>query len=527
MPSRPIPWFACATLLGCVDSTPLQGDDAGSLYVQKRARVHVDTDSELRLVPPYAYGMHTSVYDNALHDPALPDLIAEAGVGLFRFPGGGYSDNYHWSDHSMSAWSDGDRGYLAPRSDFGSYIDVVEATGVALMITVNYGSNLQGTGPGEPKEAAAWVAYANGDPGDDTEIGEDSVGNDWRTVSYWASLRASDPLNDGSEHDFLRIAHPEPLAVEYWEVGNEVFGNGYYGIGEFELDLHLPYDGTERLGHPELSGKKYGREVVRWVEAMKAVDPDIKVGAVLNTPPRDLNWGPTWNDDVLDECGEVIDFGIIHWYSAENPSGLLASVDEEIPIMTSELFAYFEEYGGSDYERIELTLTEVGPGLNYPVGAGQAAGLFAADTYLSAISHGIVNIDWLELHNGSFLSERSDAKGHAFQGIRLAHLTAPPGATLLGIESNLSLVDGHAARSDEFLSVLLFNRSERQEASVVVEFGGALEFAAQGDLYRYSAGPDGESGDVDGPEQARIEHDRLELELGPYDAVVARFLVND
>jgi hypothetical protein len=472
--------------------------------------------------------MHTSVYDNAVHDPRLPELVAEAGLGFFRFPGGGYSDNYHWSEHSMSAWSDGDRGYLAPRSDFGSYVDVVEAAGVAMMITVNYGSNLQGDGPGEPKEAAAWVAYANGDPDDGTEIGKDSVGNDWRTIGYWAGLRASAPLGEDSEHDFLRIEHPEPLGVRYWEIGNEVFGNGFYRVGEFELDLHLAYDGTERLGHPNLSPTTYGKEVVRWMQAMKAVDPNVRVGAVLNTAPRDLLWGPTWNEDVLTQCGDVIDFGIIHWYSGESPSTLLTSVDQEIPVMTAELLDLFQRHGGDDPDRIEIALTEVGPGLNYPrSGAGQPAGVFAADTYLSAIQHGIVNIDWLELHNGSFLSERNDMKGHAFQGIAMAHLTAPPGATLVRFDSNLSFIGGHAALSEDRVAVMLFNRSERQRAEIVVELVGAPDSSARGELFRYSGGPDLASGDIVGPSDVRLKEDTFELELLPYDVVVVRFTLSD
>jgi hypothetical protein len=468
--------------------------------------------------------MHTSVYDNSLHDPRLPELAQEAGLGLFRFPGGGYSDNYHWSNHSMSAWNDGNAGYLAPGSDFGSYVGVAESSGVAMMITVNYGSNLQGNGPGEPKEAAAWVAYANGDPDDTTEIGNDSVGNDWRTVGYWAALRASEPLGDDSDEDFLRIAHPEPIGVEYWEIGNEVFGNGYSTVGEFELDLHLPYDGTKRLANPSLSPTKYGKEVVRWVKAMKAVDPTIHVGAVLNTPPRDLNWGPNWNEDVLAECGDVIDFGIVHWYTGDGPSSLLGSVDEEIPVMTSAVSDLFEQYGGTDPGRLEIAMTEVGPGQKYPrSGAAQPTGVFAADTYLSAVEHGIVNVDWLELHNGSFLSERSDARGPAFQGIRLAGLTAPPGAKLVGLDSNLSIVDGHAAVSDEYLAVMLFDRAERQQADVTVEFAGAPSFVARGELYRYSAGQNLVSGEIEGPSDVRLDNGKLHMELLPYDVVVARF----
>ena len=52
------------------------------------------------------------------------------------------------------------------------------------LITVNYGSNLDGSGGGEPLEAAAWVAYVNGKTSNMLAIGKDSKGNDWKTVSY-------------------------------------------------------------------------------------------------------------------------------------------------------------------------------------------------------------------------------------------------------------------------------------------------------------------------------------------------------
>src|ERR1019366_3339508 len=49
----------------------------------------------------------------------------------------------------------------------------------------------------EPKEAAAWVAYANGNASlfgttNDITIGIDSLSNNWRTVGVWAKLRSSD-----------------------------------------------------------------------------------------------------------------------------------------------------------------------------------------------------------------------------------------------------------------------------------------------------------------------------------------------
>jgi len=50
------------------------------------------------------------------------------------------------------------------------------------VFTVNYGSNLDGSGGGIPQEAAAWVAYAMGDPSNNLALGKDASGHDWQTV---------------------------------------------------------------------------------------------------------------------------------------------------------------------------------------------------------------------------------------------------------------------------------------------------------------------------------------------------------
>src|SRR5690606_1369808 len=155
----------------------------------------------------------------------------------------------------------------------------------------------------------------------------------WQTAGYWASLRASAPLAVDDGLNFLRISEPEPLGIEYWEIGNELFGNGYYGTN-YEQDLHVPYeregDPSEREGHEALSPTTYGTELLGFLHAMKAVDPAIKVGAVLNTPPRDYSWGPNWNDDVLAACGSEIDFAIVHWYPATTDAALVRAPQRDV-----------------------------------------------------------------------------------------------------------------------------------------------------------------------------------------------------
>ena len=66
---------------------------------------------------------------------------------------------------------------------------------------------------------------------------------------------------------------------------------------------------------------------------MKAVDPTIKIGAVVSTPPGDYGWdsynGQHWTDQVLMQCATNIDFVIAHSYQS---SGTLDDGSQTLPI---------------------------------------------------------------------------------------------------------------------------------------------------------------------------------------------------
>jgi alpha-L-arabinofuranosidase len=49
--------------------------------------------------------------------------------------------------------------------------------------------------------------------------------------------------------------------VKYWEIGNEIYGNGYYGA-DWEAD-----------NHPSKSPAAYAQNVVQYASAMKTIDP--------------------------------------------------------------------------------------------------------------------------------------------------------------------------------------------------------------------------------------------------------------
>jgi hypothetical protein len=269
--------------------------------------------------------------------------------------------------------------------------------------------------------------------------------------------------------------------------------------------------------------------VAEYAREMKAVDPTIKIGAVLNSPPID-NWGQDWNSSVLAECGEVIDFGIVHFYPGQDPRGMLAAPKRDLPLVADSLRQSFESYGGDDPSRIEIAMTEVGspPGLDwsrYAQVERHSLGLFALDVYLTSFANGIMNVDWLELHNGTFLSERSDtARGPAYYGIQMAYTLAAPGDTLVATDSGLGPLVVHAARrADGRFGVLLSNTHSRGtgEAIVTVSLDGA-DLSSSG--MRYDLAPDENApGVLTGPEPFEELESTFTIELMPYQATLLLF----
>src|SRR5262249_1097018 len=147
---------------------------------------------------------------------------------LFRFPGGSSSDTWHFNNPAIFSGAG-----TTPR--FASLIQSVSGDG---MVTLNYGT-------GSPQEAAAFLAYCNGQTNNQTVLGNGPqwsdassswVTKDWRTAGYWASLRAAAPLAQDDGLNFLRANHPAPFNFTYFEVGNEIYGS-------WETDHHTtPHD---------------------------------------------------------------------------------------------------------------------------------------------------------------------------------------------------------------------------------------------------------------------------------------------
>jgi hypothetical protein len=501
------------------------------------ANVTVNVSSNLFPVAATALGMHTSVYDNInQYSNALAGRLIESGVDTLRYSGGGYADVFHWSVNKLSPWQGGTYGYQGPATDFGNFVWLLDHANAQAVITINFGSgqlwnagHTQLIAPptnAEPQEAAAWVAYANGEASlyrttNDITIGFDSIGNDWKTVGFWAKLRSSTVAqynswagtsNHLTDYNFLAINHLAPVGIKYWEIGNETYGTGYYdGSQGYSVNYAVPYDGTARKYNPALSPATYGQQVRLFSLAMKAVDPTIQIGAVVSTPLGDYSWdvdnlGQHWTPQVLAQCATNIDFIIAHWYywngNNDNGSTLLPAVAANIPSMingiwphagtSSGLKDWIAAYRPNDPTNVSIFITEFGytGSVTNAIGGkpilGPVNALFAADCYSTWMSYGVSNICFLEMNKTPFVGDNSSlTRGEVFYAIELLHQMANPGDMFVGASSDTNTVRAQAVlQQNGKVGLLLLNESRTSVQTVNVTITNAT-LSTSGTKYQF------------------------------------------
>jgi hypothetical protein len=449
-------------------------------------------------------GMNTSVYYNNMDASYLSPALDSTGVSIIRYPGGNYSDIYHWTNNVATG------GYAATNSNFGAFAKslLISPNGLPkqAMVTVDYGASLNNTMGGQPQEAAAWVAYSNATVNGANAtmpLGIDGEGNNWGSVRYWAALRAANPgdpnwATDGSvgvvlgpsdtpsvsPGNFLKLNRAAPLGVRYWEIGNELNGNGYFGPSlNWQNDLHSTAVGAARQGDPNLSPTFYGQQVAVFAAAMKAVDPTIKIGAVLDNVT-------TYNPFVLAAAAPSMDFGIVHYYpnlsgtSNNTVLNFLSNRVTDVPnTITSERNS-IQTNAPADASHIPIFITEFGNlGSTLPAAT---QGLQTAIDYAAFLQSGVTSAEMWEMVTKSFLNDSaslSKNSGGSFYAMEALSDFIRPGDTFLSASSsqNSTGIVYAAKRPDGTIALMLINPNTAAQNMPVTINGGT--FASTGIQY--------------------------------------------
>jgi hypothetical protein len=237
---------------------------------------------------------------------------------------------------------------------------------------------------------------------------------------------------------------------------------------------------------------------------MKAVDPTIKIGAVLSTPPDDYSWdvknGQHWNDQVLSQPGvsSSVDFVMIHWYpSAGNNadgSALLGMPATKIPLMMNGKTAAIDlganaglrdslSTHGLPNAQIMVTEFNYTGSLSASV-ATPANALYVADSYATWLDEGVRSVQYLEMSANTFVGDATSlTRGSAFYAIQMLNYMADPGDSAVGASSSSSNVRVHAVRQEDgAVAVMLLNMGTAA-ADVQVTIDGS---SLSADGIRYS-----------------------------------------
>jgi hypothetical protein len=248
---------------------------------------------------------------------------------------------------------------------------------------------------------------------------------------------------------------------------------------------------------------------------MKAVDPNIKVCAVLTTPgfwpDGVVGSGDTmdWNHTVLATIGSKLDCVIVHYYPGGSSAASMLTDPTDISGIVSTLHSEIAEYAGSAASAAKVIVTETNSSIDMDT---QPAALFAADMYMTWLENGVVNVDWWNEHNGvgtpstvggvtdygdqGMFSNNSNGSGVTepavdtpfapYYGVEMLSKLGAPGDEMVTSSSSNPLLRTHAVRrADGGLDVLLDNEDPSNAETVSLSYSG---FTASGSPTVYTLG---------------------------------------
>lgn len=244
----------------------------------QNARIKIDLERTIGEVDKNIYGnfvehlgrcVYGGIYDtvsklsdaNGYRKDVMAAVI-DLHPTIVRYPGGNFVSNYNWMDgvgpkseripRLELAWS------TLETNQFGTneFIAYTRNIGAEPYFSVNMGT-------GTIEEARRWVEYCNVKEG-----------------PYYAELR--------KKHGYA-----EPYNIKYWSLGNEM-------------------DGPWQMGH--LNAEDYSKKALEAAKLMTRTSPGIKLIAAGSSNYRAGADPDHWNQTILHELRDVIDYIALHIY---------------------------------------------------------------------------------------------------------------------------------------------------------------------------------------------------------------------
>jgi hypothetical protein len=357
-------------------------------------------------------GVNGASWDGHYLDSSIPGLLSGAHLGLVRYPGGSWGDEYDWQTNTVA-------GQTNP-VDFGQFSSVTRQAHAGSFVTVNYGS-------GTPDEAAAWVNDAKSQPGHQValwEVGNENYGP-WETDN-----------------------HPSPHTP----------GSYAQNSAPFFQAMHQA-DPDARLGFPfaltaqQAAGTGTGvPDPAQWNATILGQD-----GGLINF--ADTHWYPFYGTPTL---------------TPDQIMGTVRTIPSVMDSIRSTLNRYDPRaavvIGETSISNAEITynvqpiaaLFAAGTALEWLSQGAQSVDWWDIHNY------GTPQGDFGMLSSGTSGEPPVNTPFPAYYGYALASLLTAPGARLSAVKASSPAVTAFASRSGQSESVMVINSDSTAPVSVSV-----------------------------------------------------------
>jgi hypothetical protein len=277
-------------------------------------------------------------YDIAANKTAIVNAFQTAGIKAVRWPGGSWSDVYHWQTNTNCQTPPYGGGTPSSNDTFANFLtDLAVPAGVDVALTADYGTDPTCTTGGLPSEAAAWVTAA---------------------------------VNAGA-------------TVSHMTVGNEEYGAGW------EEDLHAkPNDPATYAAAVAGSNGFYS--------AIKAASSKTLVGVDVDADNKSGGWDAT----VLANAKGYYDFVEYHFYPQspgyESDSNLLHNAANDAQALTANLKILQKELTAAGAANTPIYVGEIGSVYSDPGKQSMSItqSLFAGEVLGEMMNDGVSRASW-------------------------------------------------------------------------------------------------------------------------------------
>lgn len=276
----------------------------------KQAKITIHPSYQVGEISPRLFGTFLepigTMVNGTMYNPKHPtadeqgfrrDVIGAlkaAGMRAVRLPGGNFVSAWNWKDsigprserkvRLDPAWHQ----YITNEVGHDEYLQWAEKTGAEPLYTINLGS-------GGMQDAMDLVEYTN------------HAGGTW-----WSDLRRKN-------------GHEAPYNVKTWYLGNEM-------------------DGPWQLGSWDKDPRGYGVRANEISKAIKWIDGRIETAVCASSSPF-MDHYPQWEETVLQECYDSVDYLSMHHYHSAPPGDIRALLGGSV---------YYEDYINTEIALCDL-----------------------------------------------------------------------------------------------------------------------------------------------------------------------------